>query len=160
LAVYVYDSKTGKWSEGTTGFAGSYGSVVGVTSGSYAPQKFYVFGRDWDMLPGEITSKSFWPVTHVYDPVTGVWSTARTSSVLLEKCCVVNVDDILYVIGGSVNEQYVPLGYHVATVPELSDSNSSFLTSQIIVAIVLIVETVTGCVVFYFKKRNRKMDTM
>jgi len=159
LAVYVYDSRTGKWSEGTTGFAGSYGSVVGVTSGSYAPQKIYVFGRDWDMLPGEITSESYWPVTHVYDPVTGVWSTAMASSVLFDLCCVVNVDDILYVIGGSVNEQYVPLGYHGAAL-ELSDSNFSFLTSHVLVAIVLIVGVVTGCVVFYFKKRNRKSDTM
>ena len=156
LAVYVYDSKTGKWSEGTTGFAGSYGSVVGVTSGSYAPQKIYVFGRDWDMLPGEVTSESFWAVTHVYDPVADVWSTARASSVLFDLCCVVNVDDILYVIGGSVNERYIPLGYHGTVAPDLS--KFSFLTYPFIVTIVLTVCIVTGVVVFYFKKRNKKGD--
>jgi hypothetical protein len=162
LTVYVYDSKTGKWSDGTTGFAGSYGSIVGVTSGSYAPKKVYVFGRDWDMLLGEVTSESFWPVTHVYDPVADVWSTAMAPSTLFDLCCVVNVDDILYVIGGSVNEQYIPLGYHGTAIPDLSESNSSFLTYSVIVAIVLTVGIVVVSVIYViFRKKapKRKIET-
>ncbi|MDR1993878.1 MAG: hypothetical protein LBQ98_10400 [Nitrososphaerota archaeon] len=166
LAVYIYDTKTGNWSEGTTGLAGAFGLVAGVTSGNYAPQKIYVFGRDGNMLPipvlgtDKATSEPFWPVTQVYDPVADIWSTARASSVLFDLCCVVNVDDILYVIGGSVNEQYIPLGYHGDT-PESSEVNSSFLTYQVIVAMVLIVGAVVACAIYVVLQKNpkRKRET-
>ena len=81
-------------------------------------------------FPKTLIAHYFYTVPYVYDPVIGVWSTAMAPSVsleLLELCHVVNVDDVLYVIGGSINEQYIPLGYHGTVGSELSDANSSFL---------------------------------
>ena len=158
LSVYIYDAKTDKWSEGTTGFMGAYGLVVGTTVGIYAPQKIYVFGRHRETGPSWSESESFGTGTYVYDPVIGVWSTAMAPSAsleYLEHCHVVNVDDVLYVIGGSINEQYIPLGYHGTVGSELSDANSSFLTyKQVIVAIVLIVGVVVAGLWVYFRKRK------
>jgi len=163
LVVQIYDPRTDKWSEGTTGAADAYGLVAGATAGTYAPKKVYVLGQDWDKLPGVITSESFWTVNHVYDPDSDTWTIATAPSVHVDLCQVVNVDDILYVIGGTVNEQYIPLGYHNATsAPKTSNSTPSelpylepFLIFPVITALVLTASiVVVSLLYFVFRKKD------
>jgi len=118
--VIIYDTKTDMWCEGTNPPPETVRGFVGVTTGVYAPQRVYVLGV-YD--------------TFVYDPTTALW--ASTTSMLTPRYGfgVAVVDDVLYVIGGSVpntgvqflsvNEQYVPIGYHETPTTVTPGSSSS-----------------------------------
>lgn len=82
---------------------------MGVTSGIYAPQRVYIFTSNFI---NKTTS------TLVYDPTKDTWSVNEGMPTMRYSCGVAVVDDVLYIIGGSIpgqplstNEQYVPLGY-------------------------------------------------
>jgi N-acetylneuraminic acid mutarotase len=174
LNLRIYDPKTDVWSERKTNsksvilYGGSM--FVGETSGAYAPKKFYIFGYE------QVNQDSFQAFTWMYDPKSDVWSTAKATNtfrnVLASQLVVAN--DIFYLIGGSFNDQYVPVGYNPqgyhdthpsATAPAVSDvtsspvpseSSGSFLDSSAVVVATII----TACVVvtalfFYLRGRTR-----
>jgi N-acetylneuraminic acid mutarotase len=163
--VMIYDPKTDVWSEGASSQVEWFSGVIGVTSGVYAPQRVYFFGKN---------------STVVYDPVNNVWSTASSMRTPRAAFGVAVVDDIFYVVGGStpntaieflsVNEQYIPVGYH-GTMPTVTPPSSSSTpesskpTSEqsdfaksytrlfiIVAALALTVGIVVTSLVFYSKK--------
>jgi hypothetical protein len=163
----MYDVETGKWSEmKTQPFVSTliqdsyrYPPVYtlassGATTGLFAPQRIYSF---------------FEGKTFVHDPLKDTWSTAKdtpanisdnTVIASVETVAVV-VDDVFYVIGSTINEQYVPLGYNplgyqfppATTVP--FEPSGAFLTELVIVMIVLITGVaVTTSLIFYLHRKR------
>jgi N-acetylneuraminic acid mutarotase len=118
--VLIYDPKTDKWSEGKAGPTQVWCGGAGVTTGIYAPKKFYALG---------ISSNT------VYDLVGDSWSSAKAMPTKRASFGVAVVDDILYVVGGhtsddfysiggtmipsALNELYVPVGY-TGTLPPVT----------------------------------------
>jgi hypothetical protein len=170
--VMIYDPKIDVWSEGASSQVGKLSGVVGVTSGVYAPQRVYFFGKSSNV---------------VYDPANNVWSTANSSMITPRAAFgVAVVDDVFYVIGGStpntgieflsVNEQYVPFGY-LGTIPTVTPSSSSSASESskptsepsdfaksyarlfiIIAALSITVGVVVTGLVFYCKKDKREIS--
>jgi hypothetical protein len=101
--------------------------------------------------------------TLVYDPVTDTWSTTKAPSTDVSGCGVAVVDDLLYVIGGSINEQNVPIGYYHSTDNTTITSSNSVATSKpeppkfpssyLIVATLAIVAIIGTSLFFYFKRK-------
>jgi len=176
IKFMLYDTKTDKWSEGNMpSVIAGYNDVfapfasrgfAGITSGVFAPQKIYFF--------------SSYNETLIYEPKGDIWSVTKAMPTNRGYGFgVAVVDDIFYIIGGtlsdfltpvcSVNEQYVPLGYHnvlsltgsssAAPVPSTSLFPLSFLgfflTVPILVVIVLIIGvTIVTSLFFYAKWRK------
>lgn len=117
VGIHIYDSKTNVWSERNMSpkqgiFHGDLISVIGVTSGVYAPKQAYVFG--YVNLPPNIAKNDFIdkgtiPIfTWVYDPENNDWLTAETLlthnppfNSYSEKLVV--IDDIFYLMGRNVS---------------------------------------------------------
>ena len=172
--VLIYDTKTNVWSKGQTSpeftFFNWRINSAGATTGVCAPEKIYCIGVQYlnDMEQ---------QVNCVYDPIEDTWSTAKTPSKVCSDCSVTVVDDVLYVIGGTINEQYVPIGYDPGgysprpsdITPVASDDTSSgfydfkallvFLTEPVVAIIVLTVcVTVVVSVFFYTKRRKNNIS--
>lgn len=125
--VMIYDPKTDVWSEKEAWSVCEYDGA-GVTTGHYAPQKVYL-------------------INQVYDPVSDTWSVTEAIPTTRSDFGVAVVDDILYVIGGSIslaegystlvpsslNEQYVPIGY--SALPTVTFVFS--LNNPIVIALIL-----------------------
>jgi len=150
LKTIIYDPTTDVWTEGKTENA-CLSDVyrAGVTTGVYAPQRVYLFSGTNNTL--------------VYDPATDTYTNAKAMSSPKPGFGVAVVDDVVYVIGGSSNEQYVPIGYNAslptATSPPASASvipsepHPNYLYRVLIVVVVGI--TVIS-LFFCFKKRTPK----
>jgi len=165
-----YDPKTDVWSEKSVpAFSvfkahehsmGFLNGGAGVTTGVYAPQRVYALGFMF-YLNMSLSNQ-------VYNPVEDTWAFAKDMPTRREHFGVAVIDDILYVIGGSLNEQYVPIGYRstayttptpsnsAPSEPDTSNSSEPFLNSQMIVAVlVLTVGIVVTSLFLYFNKRRR-----
>jgi len=160
--VWIYDSNTDVWSKGkATGHHGFGFAVAVATSGRFAPQKFYVLSSGPALF--------FYPMGHVwvYDPLNGEWEQINDPTPRA-RFGVAVLDDVLYVIGGiallgtegqrevlSVNEQYVPIGYHGtgfsnydSPVDNLSFVNAIVGSAVVVAAVVLLL--------FFFKNKGKK----
>jgi len=126
----IYDTKSDTWSEGKSDSTQSWRQVwcgaAGVTTGVYAPKKFYTLG---------INSNN------VYDPIQNTWSSAKAMPTQRANFGAAVVNDILYIIGGhtsadfqsldnrldapsAINEQYIPLNYTGTLPPTTTPSTS------------------------------------
>jgi N-acetylneuraminic acid mutarotase len=147
--ILIYDPKTDVWREGQTDPEGMYRCIGGATTGLYAPKKVYILGVR------ESSISSPWVANRVYDPVKDIWSTAKDVPTNRRDFGVVVIDDVLYVIGGdnckgsscSLNEQYVPIGYH-------NTSYQSFLTATVRVTIGIVVVFIIVWVIVVSQKKN------
>jgi N-acetylneuraminic acid mutarotase len=102
-------SKPGQWHQG---------SGVALTSGIYAPEKLYQLGGN-DIFPYNYNT--------VYDPLTNSWSDAAPMPTARGQLGVAFVNDLIYAIGGtgenenypavSTVERYVPFGYSSTPLP-------------------------------------------
>jgi N-acetylneuraminic acid mutarotase len=142
LGVLIYDIKADVWSRGKSGPSIIRVDAAVVTTGGYAPQRVYVLGKQYDT-----TYLSNW----VYDPVGESWSSAKNMPSDQSEYGVVIVDDIIYVISGSLNEQYVPIGYNDPLSSGIGFSLN--ITTLVVVVLVLTVGVVCG-IFFFFKKRK------
>ena len=149
----IYVPKTNRWSEGQISpeikDINRIATRAGATTGHYAPTRVYVPA----LVESCTEDDSFVNLEMlVYDPAKDKWSTVKAPSIDIAGCSVAVVDDILYVIGGAVNEQYVPIGY--TSVPMSYDF---FKTLSHLVAIVLVltVGIVTIGLFFYFQRRKK-----
>jgi hypothetical protein len=177
--VLIYDPETDGWSEGKTrpeNTAFINFVSAGTTTGIYAPKKVYVFGLEFSTD----YSSTIQPSTWIYDPVTDSWSSAKSMSTSRTGFGASVVDDVLYIIGGlidsegrsSINEQYIPLGYHgtlpsgtsppsastvtSSHIPSEPESSKSFLTELVVVAIIfLTVGIIVIVALFYTSRKNR-----
>jgi hypothetical protein len=162
--VLIYDPKTDAWSEGkTTGDHGFGGAVAVSTSGRFAPQRIYVLSSGPTIF--------FYPTGDigVYDPLNGAWEQIKDPTPRA-RFGVAVLDDVLFVIGGvallgtkgdrealSVNEQYVPIGYHGTG---FSDSNSNSPAGNLVLVGALVgtvaVVAVAVSLLFFFKNKGKK----
>ena len=125
-----YDLSEDTWSDGSLLPEYDFYSVAGgMTTGSNAPKRFYLFLGIRGWVPSAVTL--------VYDPVNNVWTGGK--SILTNRIHpgIAVVDDKLYVIGGyamsvsghvnasALNEQYMPVGYGIAETVDATDSSSS-----------------------------------
>ncbi len=161
--VFIYDPKANRWSEGKTGPVVVQFCVAGATSGIYASPKVYVLGLVYDSF------SSVNMVNQVYDPVGDVWSSAKALPTNRVDFGVAVVNDILYVIGGYtsnnlatiggavnpcvLNEQYIPIGYHSISIPELSVTPE--FTLIYLIVITLVIGTAVIGLFFFLKKRQK-----
>ncbi|MCL2691471.1 MAG: hypothetical protein FWE56_04340 [Candidatus Bathyarchaeota archaeon] len=162
--VMIYDPKTDVWAEGGTppGMAGSHYlySATGswATTGVFAPKNVYVLG---------LTTNDNWGQSNwVYTPNEDTWSPAKDMPTNRGGGFgVAVVDDILYVIGGSIasvssgyfpaeisslNEQYVPIGYNSTPLTSEQSINRSFSTELVAAVIVLMICVVVITLLFFF----------
>jgi N-acetylneuraminic acid mutarotase len=164
IKVTIYDPKTDMWSERETQEIGisANNMVVGVTTGVYAPQKVYIFDTYHSLI---------------YDVENDVWSTTKSMTTPRVAFSVAVVDDVLYAIGGavpntgvtflSVNEQYIPLGYHgtpspvpspvtsPSATPDSSDASKSFLIYIVVAALVVIIFGIVAALLLF--KKGKKL---
>ncbi|MCL2288154.1 MAG: hypothetical protein FWC33_03095 [Candidatus Bathyarchaeota archaeon] len=148
LKSLIYDPKTDEWSEGKTVTTLTGRGVAVATTGVYAPQKVYVLGEDQILT---------------YELATDNWSIVVQTGPSIDRFCAAVIDDVVYVIGGSINEQYVPIGYNASLPPTTSppasapvipsEPHPNYLYRVLIVAVVGI--TVIS-LFFCFKKRTPK----
>jgi hypothetical protein len=96
----------------------------------------------------------------VYNPVKDKWSTAKNMPSDRISFGAAVVDDILYVIGGrtseswectSLNEQYIPIGYHdtLSSGTKFSLSNTTITAAAFTLAV-----GIAEGLLFYFQKRK------
>jgi N-acetylneuraminic acid mutarotase len=149
--VLIYDPKTDGWSEGKSGPEATIYGVGVVTFGRFAPKRVYVLGIRGNNLA------SSWVANQVYDPACNTWLFAKDVPTDRKNFGVAVVDDVLYVIGGdngetgcSLNEQYVPIGYHVST------GVFEFLSTHFVVVLVLTVGIVVSSLFFFHLIRRTK----
>jgi hypothetical protein len=119
-----------------------------------APQKVYVMGGI-EGIAAPLNQNL------VYDPGKDFWSNGTSMLFPRTGCAIANVDDILYVIGGSngwtvsysENQQYVPFGYrepnHNLGTPVLN------LTLLIVTVLLSIAILTVVLLIFYRKKLAR-----
>jgi len=147
--VMTYTPKTDTWREGKIGPAiATFTSATGVTTGSYAPQRVYVFCDTGATL--------------VYNPKTAAWDFVAARPTSRGSFGVAVVDDVSYVIGGftdtgsislAVNEQYVPVDYGTLS-PELGVSLDMVLVVVLTVTIAVVVMVVL--LLFFFKNKGKQ----
>jgi hypothetical protein len=104
---YIYDQKTDTWNENRQEKPiAMLGNVAtGATIGRYATEKIYVIGLTCGSY---ITMES----NQVYDPAENTWSVSKAMPIEQYGSGIAVVDDILYVIGGTLTEQYILAGYN------------------------------------------------
>ncbi len=96
--VQIYDPQTNQWAEGTPLQEPVTNAAAVVTSGVMAPKSIYVVG-------GNIINAG-WYVRfsdhmQVFNPETGNWSFGAQMPTGRSKLALVNVDDVLYALGGT-----------------------------------------------------------
>ena len=129
-----YDLSEDTWSDGSLLPEYDFYSVAGgMTTGSNAPKRFYLFLGIRGWVPSAVTLS--------YDPVNNVWTGGKPILTNRVHPGIAVVDDKLYVIGGyamsvsgrvnasALNEQYTPVGYGIAETVDVTDSSSSASSS-------------------------------
>jgi hypothetical protein len=110
----------------------------------------------------EINISELSTFTRVYDPVSDSWVNGTGVPTGRMMPGIVVADDILYIIGGldqgtslSVNEQYIPFGYH-GTLPSGSGFSLDNLTSIVVLTVVAaVIVVVAVLLLLFFKKRTK-----
>ncbi len=117
--LYIYDTKTGNWTTGSSPPTKYYGSGIAVTTGLYAPERIYIIGGYVNLGFAQVSAVSS---TYAYDPVFGVWSKAADMPTARAAFAAV-LGDKIFVLGGALSsstltgnstdvvEVYTPLGY-------------------------------------------------
>jgi N-acetylneuraminic acid mutarotase len=102
--VQIFDPKTNRWTEGTPIPTGVSSAGACSTSGVYAPKRIYVVGGLRGYSGGGTSydaTKTGTDVNQVYDPKTGSWSLAASLPDVCWGLSLVNVNDILFSVGGT-----------------------------------------------------------
>lgn len=146
--VQIYDPMTNGWTQGAHHPDPAWiGDVAAATVGLHAPKRIYVMGGVKNIaMP---TNSNY-----VYDPELNAWNISASMPFPLTDFAIANVNDILYVIGGSngwitlysENQQYIPLGY--GTIQPSTTSIAIISTVSIVVVAICI------GVLYYLKKRR------
>jgi N-acetylneuraminic acid mutarotase len=112
----IYDPATDTWSSGTPMPSKVEVSVAGATAGIMAPERIYLFGGFTSGTNYHTTN-----LTQIYNPENDTWTYGAPMLSPRTDFAVVNVNDQLYILGGSnvglgapfilTNEQYTPIGY-------------------------------------------------
>jgi len=144
--VQIFDPKTNQWTIGKPIPNATYNAGACSTSGLLAPKRIYVVGG-WKT-----------DLNQVYDPKTGSWSLAANLPKIRSGLSLVNVNDVLYAVGGSngtvhvtvkadlsdweaakqlmsttkvqATERYIPIGYDGALPPTPSPSTTASPTPE------------------------------
>jgi N-acetylneuraminic acid mutarotase len=168
--VQIYDCATDAWSLGASLPVALSGTIAVATSGFHAPEKIYVFGGHYSGNETVWANRNF-NYNWIYDPENDFWSNGTVMPTKRAYLGVANVDDLLYVIGGSVsdhdpfsrvNERYTPFGYSEVPLktspPPEGDGQSELPTIAIVagVAVAATVIVVTGVLVYHFKHAPAK----
>lgn len=128
----IYSPENDTWSLGKSAPSPLILANAGATTGTFAPQRIYVFSVDAQLPYWQLSTKGF--ITQCYDPKTDNWTACSPLQTGRYDIGIAVVHDLLYVIGGfntqfsnspdlnpiyafsHVNELYTPLGY--GTVPQ------------------------------------------
>ena len=108
----VYDTETDAWSQGAHIPVATWQATAGATTGTMSPKRIYVLGGEGGFV--EPLDQNY-----VYDPQADVWTTGTPIPTPRINPLVAVVNDLVYVIGGTVGwlestatvEQYTPAGY-------------------------------------------------
>jgi N-acetylneuraminic acid mutarotase len=127
ILVQIYDPKTNNWTEGTPLEEPVYGAAAIATTGLMAPKRIYVIGGTVMIEGNHIVYYS--DHNQIYDPQTQSWDFGVQMPTGRSSLALVNVNDVLYVLGGTnktdavynndqlaalrthANEKYTPIGY-------------------------------------------------
>jgi N-acetylneuraminic acid mutarotase len=97
----IYDPATDKWTNGACLPQTAVSAVACATNGSMAPKRIYVFAGFDEIGQRELNQ--------VYDPVTDEWTAgAKQSFYGYGEVAVADLNDVMYVIGGSYSELVAP----------------------------------------------------
>jgi N-acetylneuraminic acid mutarotase len=123
----VYDTQTDTWNQAAKLTNATSYSAAAVTEGFLAPLRIYLIGG---FANGEFSGR-----TAVYDPQTNAWSSADSMPTPRAYLSLVEINDVLYAIGGfdgkswlGTIEQFKPVGYGkvAPTVQILSPENTTY----------------------------------
>jgi N-acetylneuraminic acid mutarotase len=147
----IYDAITDTWGYGQRMPDKTRSIAAAATTGTKAPKRIYVIGG---MQGFAFPLDS----NRVYNPETDNWTTGAPMITARYGLHVVVVDDLLYAIGGGI-EQYTPIGYGtIQPSPEPSSTpepqSEPFPTTIVVAASVAIVAVVGVVLLVYFRKRN------
>jgi hypothetical protein len=159
-STLIYDPETDTWTSGKPNPVG--GTAAAAVTGVEAPKKIFVIVYNG--------------LTQVYDPETDSWTTGITMLTQRDNCGFVNVDDLLYAIGGTpalltplrANERYTPFGYAGAEpkptpsstpTPTETPNQQIIVQTAVTIAIVVAVVLAVGVAVFAFRRRRGKQST-
>jgi N-acetylneuraminic acid mutarotase len=187
--VQIFDPETNSWINGTSVPVGVSGAGACATSGLLAPERIYVVGGTTRVSGGwlsmDVEDYYRTDLNQVYDPETSNWSVGASLPDKRLSSSLVNVDDLLYAIGGQngtdngivltersnmtevmqrfastkvqATLKYVPLGYNLngAVVDSSSIFEMPFLWLSVAVSMA-VAAVVAVAVMVYFKKRQRE----
>ena len=175
----IYNPENNSWSLGSPAPSPVIIANAGATTGTFAPERIYVFGVNAQMPYWQLTTKGF--ITQSYDPGTNSWTTCTPMQAGRYDVGVAVVNDLLYVIGGfttqfnntgldlnptytysTVNEQYTPIGYGTVP-PSISPQNvtyhsgnsASLTTTVAVIGTAMSVAVACAVALVYFKKCKR-----
>ncbi len=171
--VQIFDPETNQWTNGTPILTGVFHAAACSTSGLIAPKRIYVVGGslryDGGGLSVDTSARTATNLTQVYDPATGSWSLAASISESRRSFSLINVNDVLYAVGGvngnAAIERYIPIGYDESLLPTpvptptasptpAPDGYAANLPIILIVVVVIVVIIITGLVVYHKKSKK------
>jgi hypothetical protein len=168
----IYNTETGKWSQGSPSPSGIRDGAAVATSGLNAPKRIYVLGVIWNLWEGEPPYS-----VRVYYPGNDSWTFGANIPTERHNFGVAILNDKLYAIGGqtfyypdiqswstgptvtshATNEEYTPFGYEI-TDPSPSTTPLTepdpFMTVLVATASGASVAIIGIGSLVYFKKRN------
>jgi N-acetylneuraminic acid mutarotase len=173
--VQIFDPTTNQWTTGTPLPIGVNGEGACSTSGVNASKKLYVMGGLLYYY-GLGTSADLNPqttfITQIYDPETGNWSTDASFPDARWHFSVVNINDVLYVVGGSHAEEvqgknwtsrsngvaitykFTPLGYRNDSFPTPSNTMKGldYPLSYMLMGVIIIIVLITVLSLLFFRR--------
>jgi hypothetical protein len=174
--VQIYDPATDKWSFGTPMPNVVWQAAAGVTLGVLAPKRIYLIGG----IPEKNIIGT--NLTQIYNPATDSWTVGSPMPTARFNLQVAVLYDRLYAMSGtpyfnfegvwsSENEQYTPIGYGTpdptssslpspySTPTPFPSPNSSQINSVLVnlmlIALAMLVITLSAGLLVYFKKSQR-----
>ena len=102
--VQIYDPKTNNWTEGTPLEQPVAGAAAIATTGLMAPKLIYVIGGDVTLEGNHLVQYS--DHNQIYDPQIDIWDFGVRMPTGRSSLALVNVDDILYALGGTNKTVY------------------------------------------------------
>ncbi len=163
----IYDTITDTWSFGAPMPTKVLAATAGATTGVMAPKRIYLFGGFSSATDFRSVDYHTTNLTQVYDPENDSWTYGAPMLSPRTSFAVVNVDDKLYVLGGSnvglgapyllSNELYNPLGYGTLTQPLPSSSPTVPEFSSVMVLVFLSASVLVMAVLVM---RRRKLQSI